>query len=229
FVVKATPIPPDVFWPVVASADANGIIIPSGTNLVLQGDNISFDIGAKPMYVVSNVVLTAIVGSQTNVWAIGPTNYYAFRNVTNAWRIHVVTARAGGYTSRGTPISWLQQYGFTSNYEYWDQQDVDGDGMATWEEYIAGTNPTNAWSVFRVVRVEFRGATNVVYFFGTANGATNDFEMDRATNLVETTPWYRLPGKLPRSQGVNGTNTWVDGAAPAGRPTYYRPVAVRVP
>ncbi|MGQ9662729.1 MAG: hypothetical protein ACUVWX_10415 [Kiritimatiellia bacterium] len=229
FVVTNGAPSPDVFWPVVATADDNGIIIPSGKNMVLEGEDIEFDIGAKPMYVVSNVVITAIVGSQTNTWGIGPTNYYAFTNVTNEWHIHVVTAPAGGYTSHGTPYPWLHQYGYTNNYEYWDVQDEDGDGLETWQEYIAGTDPTNSWSVFRVIKVEFAGTTNLVFFYGTPNGAPDDFAMDRATNLVETTPWYRLSGTLPRSQGVNGTNIWVDGDAPSGLPAYYRPVAVREP
>jgi len=49
----------------------------------------------------------------------------------------------------GTPIDWLNKYGFTSSYARAELSDQDGDGMATWQEYIAGTIPTNGLSVFR--------------------------------------------------------------------------------
>ncbi len=48
-----------------------------------------------------------------------------------------------------TPYSWLAQYGLT-NYNADAVADVDGDGAKTWQEYIAGTDPTNAASCFRI-------------------------------------------------------------------------------
>ncbi|HEY9174666.1 MAG TPA: SUMF1/EgtB/PvdO family nonheme iron enzyme [Verrucomicrobiae bacterium] len=50
----------------------------------------------------------------------------------------------------GTPITWLNQYGFTTGLVLAEITDHDGDGMPTWQEYLAGTNPTNAASVFRM-------------------------------------------------------------------------------
>jgi formylglycine-generating enzyme required for sulfatase activity len=47
----------------------------------------------------------------------------------------------------GTPLEWLAQYGLTNNLVRAELLDLDGDGSAMWEEYWAGTNPTNAASV----------------------------------------------------------------------------------
>ncbi len=109
-------------------------------------------------------------------WMEGVTNYNSFdvmtwggslmanelefaSNVdTNIWSFEMVDTNsdttndtlrvtAYGETSNGTPYSWLLKYGLT---EADDHLDTDGDGLLTWEEYIAGTNPTNAASVLTI-------------------------------------------------------------------------------
>ena len=57
------------------------------------------------------------------------------------------------YTSEQVPYDWLSGYaGLVENGDFetaaWG--DPDRDGMATWAEYVAGTDPTNDVSVFRV-------------------------------------------------------------------------------
>lgn len=52
---------------------------------------------------------------------------------------------------QGTPIWWLNRYGFTSGLILAEITDHDGDGVPTGQEYLAGTNPTNAASVFRML------------------------------------------------------------------------------
>jgi len=55
------------------------------------------------------------------------------------------------HTTRGTPYTWLDLYDLVTggNYEAADVNDTDSDTLAAWQEYIAGTVPTNAASVFR--------------------------------------------------------------------------------
>jgi hypothetical protein len=50
----------------------------------------------------------------------------------------------------GTPYAWLAQYGLT-NFDVDAVADQDMDGLPAWQEYIAGTDPTNTASSFRVV------------------------------------------------------------------------------
>jgi hypothetical protein len=54
-------------------------------------------------------------------------------------------------TTNGTPYPWLDQYGLT-DYEADDVLDQDADGLLTWQEYIAGTVPTNKASSFIVTQ-----------------------------------------------------------------------------
>ncbi|MEI8206294.1 MAG: hypothetical protein WCG03_05395, partial [Kiritimatiellales bacterium] len=55
------------------------------------------------------------------------------------------------YTTNGTPYSWLDLHGLT-NHVADDALDQDGDGLKTWQEYIASTDPTNATSVLRATQ-----------------------------------------------------------------------------
>jgi hypothetical protein len=53
------------------------------------------------------------------------------------------------YTTNGTPYSWLTRHGLT-NYEADAVLDQDGDSLKTWQEYIAGTDPTNDASCLKI-------------------------------------------------------------------------------
>lgn len=51
--------------------------------------------------------------------------------------------------TNGTPAGWLAEYGIEASDDG-ALSDTDGDGLAAWEEYIAGTLPNLGASVFRV-------------------------------------------------------------------------------
>jgi hypothetical protein len=52
-----------------------------------------------------------------------------------------------GTTAQGTPVWWLYSKGLT---EADDEVDADLDGMLSWEEYLAGTDPNDAASVLKL-------------------------------------------------------------------------------
>ncbi|VGO17694.1 hypothetical protein PDESU_06296 [Pontiella desulfatans] len=55
-------------------------------------------------------------------------------------------------TAQGTPYTWLEDYDLvvSNEYEQADLEDTDLDGLLNWQEYRAGTNPTNSASVLEV-------------------------------------------------------------------------------
>ncbi len=92
--------------------------------------------------------------------------------------------------------------------------------MKTWEEYRAGTDPTNAASVFRLqeiapvangIRLTWSGTTN--------SGVTTPFRMYGTTNLLSPA-WELRSGSIPRAG--NGLNVWTDSVPTLGRPLFYR-------
>jgi hypothetical protein len=107
----------------------------------------------------------------------------------------------------GVPYSWFTRYGLTAGAE---ANDPDNDGMQTWQEYYAGTDPTNKLSVFKIVEAGvFPGASNVWFkWYGTTNsGATNSFKIYRRTDMVNGS-WQLIYSTATRSS--NGTNAWTN-------------------
>ncbi|WP_168441957.1 autotransporter-associated beta strand repeat-containing protein [Pontiella desulfatans] len=64
-------------------------------------------------------------------------------------------APAGLSTSSGTPRAWLEEHhdttGWTAaDFELFDLADRDGDGEPAWKEWIAGTDPADSASIFKI-------------------------------------------------------------------------------
>lgn len=92
--------------------------------------------------------------------------------------------------------------------------------MKTWEEYCAGTNPTNGASVFRIQEIApVTDGIRLTWPGGTNGGVTTPFQMYRTTSLVSPA-WELLSGSLPRAG--NGVNVWTDSAPAAATRAFYR-------
>jgi len=121
-------------------------------------------------------------------------------------------------TTDGTPIAWLESFDITSNYDVAAMEDPDGDGALTWEEYQAGTDPTNAASVFRLMTVTTgQGGDHKIVWYGTTNsGVTTEFVVYRCTNLFSDV-WVPVS---TNARSATGTNTWIGSGASGA--AYYR-------
>jgi hypothetical protein len=75
-------------------------------------------------------------------------------------------------TNHNTPEWWMAQYGMTNNFNARELLDPDLDGMPTWEEYIAGTDPTNANSALAIQELEMSPFGDPVIVWPTAPGRT---------------------------------------------------------
>ncbi|MCF7863667.1 MAG: hypothetical protein K9L89_02625, partial [Kiritimatiellales bacterium] len=122
----------------------------------------------------------------------------------------------GGVASdpASTPYWWLAQYGLT-NYEADAMADIDGDGLLTWQEYIAGTDPTNSASVFQITGVDATPQGTVIRWSSVAN---RFYDLDWTTNLLDG--FAVLPGatNLPATPPENVYTNPADG----GISSFYR-------
>lgn len=75
------------------------------------------------------------------------------------------------------PFYWAQQYGLSLDGTI----DSDGDGMNNWQEAVAGTNPTNAASVIKMLSVSNSVSGNVVAWQSVTN---RTYYLQRSTNLL---------------------------------------------
>ena len=114
----------------------------------------------------------------------------------------------------GAFIGWLQQYGLPTNGSA-DLADTDGDGMNNWQEWRAGTDPTNALSALRVMNV-----TNAPTGFSVTwqSVSTRSYWVERSTNLAAPS-FTTLTNNLP---GQPGSTTFVDLGTTSAGPSFYR-------
>jgi hypothetical protein len=90
-------------------------------------------------------------------------------------------------TALGTPHWWLAAHGYTNQaFELEELTDEDGDGLQAWQEWIAGTVPTNPGSVFGItgfsspagadgIVVHWQSMTDCVYSVSLNTCPTGDF------------------------------------------------------
>jgi parallel beta-helix repeat protein len=132
-------------------------------------------------------------------------------------RIVSGTVDIGAYEYQGTgsviSYAWLQQYGFPTDGSA-DSADPDHDGMNNWQEWVCGTNPTNALSVLRLLSAAPAGTNATVTWQSVA--AVN-YRLERSTNMGS--PFALVSTNVI---GQAGTTTYTDTNAIGAGPYFYR-------
>ena len=145
----------------------------------------------------------------------GNTNFIIMTNIMNKAKY----IKANFYAEEATnhvPVAWLQYYNLTNTPDVESLSDQDNDGMKTWEEFLAGTDPTNKNSVFEIIDTGYLNGSNYVKWLAGTNGSAIPFTILTRTNLFAT--WIEFITDLPRSP--SGTNIfWF---VPSHSNTFYR-------
>lgn len=164
------------------------------------------------------------LAAPADLGAAGHPNALGHTKIANAL-IPVFNSLLGtnwGSAPHGTPLAWLRAHGFTNDFAAAEESDPDDDGVVTWQEYRAGTNPTNAASVFRLQAVTPTASGLRLTWYGTTNsGVTTPFQIDRTTNLFPPV-WTPIISGIPRAG--DGMNAWTDAAPVLNAPNFYRVV-----
>ena len=148
-------------------------------------------------------------------------NLYSTNNADAAGqpRISGGTVDIGAYEFQAlSPFqSWLGRFGLPTNGSA-DYVDSDADGLNNWQEWVAGTNPTNAASVLRIesatlalpnpgLAIRWLSVTNRFYF------------LERSTNLVQSGSFVVIQTNIP---GQDGVTTFIHTNAVRAAPAWYR-------
>jgi predicted Rdx family selenoprotein len=106
-----------------------------------------------------------------------------------------------GEAANGVPQWWLDQYGITNVND--TARDADLDGLLTWQEYIAGCNPTNKASCFRVTQesrnvIQWNAVSGRVYSVHWTTNLLSGFQCLRS-NIPYTQSSFTNPTTVPCS------------------------------
>ncbi len=108
-------------------------------------------------------------------------------------------------TNHAVPLSWLAANGYSGDLESAVFADDDGDGLAVWEEYYAGTNPRDAESALRFISYRDRtlvwiGGTNRTQRLQYSGHLTGTWETVQ-TFLPPTAITNRYPAQEDQTNG----------------------------
>jgi hypothetical protein len=155
---------------------------------VLENANRGFRVTPISGYIIGNLLVD---GS-----SVGATNWYEFINVTNDHTISPTFAPI--LAAKGTPIVWLDSHGLTGDHDAQEVADPDNDGSPTWQEYIAGTDPTNRASCFSVSGLYKAGNGQSVLYWDGKTGRL--YSVYSKTNIMDD-QWNTNLDRQPASSG----------------------------
>jgi hypothetical protein len=126
----------------------------------------------------------------------------------------------------GVPVDWFDQNGIAPTgaltLAQVEAQDLNGNGLAAWEDYMAGFQPLEPGAVFAITGFQtLENSTPHLSWLGGTNGLMTPYVIQSSTNLLDSESWETI-GTKAREQGINSW-TGTPAADPAG---YYRVIAV---
>lgn len=153
------------------------------------------------------------INAGNNAFASGPTDLDSNPRIVGG------TVDLGAYEFQ-TPVSaisyaWLQQYGLPTDGTA-DFTDTDGEGLNNWQEWRAGTVPTNALSALRMLSPT-GSASGITLSWESVN--TRNYWLERASGL-SMQPVFSIIA--PNLAGQAGTTTYTDTNATVTGPFFYR-------
>ncbi len=126
-------------------------------------------------------------------------------------------AGSGDQDGDGMPDDWENLHGGGVT-NLMPEADEDGDGMSNLQEYIAGTEPTNAVSHFRISALRpVAGEARYILDWNTASGRV--YSVYWSSNLLSESGFRLLHSNLPAAPPVN---TWTDTVHSADEKGFYR-------
>jgi len=128
-------------------------------------------------------------------------------------------------TVLGTPVAWYQTYGITpQGADDWadvDYYDSDGDSKLNWQEYVAGTNPTDPQSLLKIVTIPAaNGELPYLEWIGGTSGPSAPYIIESTTSLL--VPDWQPVGTRAR---VDGINDWTGDQVLPGEVRFFRVIA----
>jgi len=163
---------------------------------------------------------SACINGGNNARVSGPTDLDGNSRIVSG------TVDMGAYEFQGPgsviSYAWLQQYGLPTDGSA-DFSDFDHDGLSNWQECLAGTNPTNAQSVLKIISATtMNNPAGFVVNWESQN--TRTYYLQRSGDLTQPA-FFTIQDNIA---GQAGTTSFTDTNAVNPGPVFYR-VGVKTP
>ena len=137
--------------------------------------------------------------------ALEKRSFLAYGNDPASWGTSRFAEGTPGTGVALAPRWWLRLHGWTNDFDVAERNDADGDGMATWQEFVAGSVPTSAASVLSLRLSRDAGAGGHRLEWQGASGRR--YSIQATDQLVQ--PFADLPGyeSIPGTNGVMSVRT----------------------
>jgi len=160
---------------------------------------------------------------QTNSPCINAGNSVSFLGATDLDgrpRVFNGTVDVGAFEFQSAEITsltvWLQLYGLPADGSA-DFIDSDGDGLNNWQEWLAGTDPTNSQSVLQMLLLSPGGGSGGTLTWQSVAG--KKYFVQRANNLATQPAFTTIMDNIT---GQAGTTSFTDTTATNGISFFYR-------
>ena len=189
-----------------------GAVLPGGSFEIACGGSANVSITPAEYWDIADVVV--------NGASVGVTDAWSFAEVTDHQSLtaHVSPQLA----SNNVPKWWLagMNVSWTNDFSAATTNDQDGDLLLTWQEYLAGTHPDDADSLFEIAgKTMVNGKYGLTWLSPANDRSLPPFGILRSTNVHHG---WELVGSAERSP--DGTNVWSDPDSHFGH-VFYRVVA----
>lgn len=136
-----------------------------------------------------------------------------------------VAVVAQDVTGLGTPVAWYETRGITpqgeDDWDAVDYYDSDGDSMLNWQEYLAGTDPTDPQSLLKIVTIRAKvGEPIYLEWIGGTAGPSTPYIVESSQSLLPQ-DWEPVGTRVR----VNGINDWTGELVLPGENRFFRVIA----
>lgn len=179
------------------TSEGAGTVQPSGDVLVRAGTDTSFWISADAYFEIASILTNGLPAAQA---ITGRAMGFVWANVATGGTLHVRFAEA--MAAGRVPEAWLAARGYTNQpFDLEASTDHDGDGMLTWQEYVAETEPGDPASVALVVDEAWPEGTNGVVAWLSYTNLDFTYTVEQAAGV--NVGFAAVATNLPATPPVN--------------------------
>lgn len=182
---------------IMVTASINGSATPAGPAWVRAGDTLQVWAEGDTFYAIDSVYTNGV--ALTNYVGLDA-SWITWANVQSNGTLHITFAEK--LAAGRVPEWWLFEQGFTNaSFDVEANTDHDGDGMLTWQEYVAGTDARDADSVAMTIFEFVPGVAGAVMQWLSFTNQDMLYDVLASSNLVDGfTP---VATNLPATPPVN--------------------------